>query len=484
MVDNVVANAGSGGATFATDFNASDGASGAHWPISKIAWGQRDTAYNIVDTASGAPLPIQLRSSAGTELATSSAPLQVSLANTAANSTAVKVDGSAVTQPVSGTLTANIGTTNGLALDATVAKLTLAQGSTTSGQDGALVQGAVTTAAPTYTTAQTSPLSLTTAGALRVDASATTQPISGTLSATQSGTWTVGFSFGAGVELIDSGGTNKASISSGGALKVDGSAVTQPVSGTVTANAGTGTLAVSAGALQLAQASTTSGQTGPLVQGAVTTGSPAYTTAQTSPLSLTTGGALRVDASATTQPVSGAVTANAGTGNFATNLAQVGGASTATGHGTASGSLRVELPTDGTGVVGLNAGSSLIGKVNPQPQTSGGLSAESLISAATTNATSVKASGGQVYSIYAHNTNASPRYLKLYNKASAPTVGTDTPFLRLPIPGNANGAGFVLNTDMGVAMGTGIAFAITAGVADSDTTAIAANEVVVNLFYA
>lgn len=32
------------------------------------------------------------------------------------------------------------------------------------------------------------------------------------------------------VQLLDSGGTNKASISAGGALKVDGSAVTQPVS--------------------------------------------------------------------------------------------------------------------------------------------------------------------------------------------------------------------------------------------------------------
>lgn len=36
-------------------------------------------------------------------------PLQVSLANTGANATAVKVDGSAVTQPVSGTVTANAG---------------------------------------------------------------------------------------------------------------------------------------------------------------------------------------------------------------------------------------------------------------------------------------------------------------------------------------------------------------------------------------
>lgn len=52
------------------------------------------------------------------------------------------------------------------------------------------------------------------------------------------------------------------------------------------------------------QASTTSGQTGPLVQGAVTTAAPSYTNAQTSPLSLTTAGALRVDSSASTQPIS------------------------------------------------------------------------------------------------------------------------------------------------------------------------------------
>lgn len=42
-----------------------------------------------------------LRNNSGTEVGTSTTPLQVSLANTAANATAVKVDGSAVTQPVS-----------------------------------------------------------------------------------------------------------------------------------------------------------------------------------------------------------------------------------------------------------------------------------------------------------------------------------------------------------------------------------------------
>jgi len=63
-----------------------------------------------------------------------------------------------------------------------------------------------------------------------------------------------------------------------------------------------------------------------------------------------------IDGSATTQPVSGTVTVN-GTvtttppSNASTNIAQVAGATVATGHGTAAGALRVELPTDGTGVV-------------------------------------------------------------------------------------------------------------------------------------
>ncbi len=67
---------------------------------------------------------------------------------------------------------------SGAALDSSVNGVLLAQASTTAGQTGPLIQGAVTTAAPAYTTAKTSPLSLTTAGNLRVDGSTVTQPVS------------------------------------------------------------------------------------------------------------------------------------------------------------------------------------------------------------------------------------------------------------------------------------------------------------------
>jgi hypothetical protein len=55
----------------------------------------------------------------------------------------------------------------GAATESTLAGLHYAQGSTTSGQTGALIQGAVTTSAPTYTTGQTAPISLTTNGLIR-----------------------------------------------------------------------------------------------------------------------------------------------------------------------------------------------------------------------------------------------------------------------------------------------------------------------------
>jgi len=247
---------------------------------------------------------------------------------------ALRVDGSAVTQPVSGTfwqatqpvsgtVTANQGGTwNVTNISGTISLPTGAstsanqpsnagQGSTTSGQTGTLGMGAVTTGSPSYTTAQTSPFSLTTAGALRVDGSAVTQPVSGTVAVTQSGTWTVqpGNTANTTAWLVTgTGGVFPASQS--GTWNITN------VSGTVSLPTGASTSANQPS--NATQGSTTSGQTGNLGMGAVTTSAPSYTTAQTSPLSLTTTGglrvdltgtganttALKVDGSAVTQPVS------------------------------------------------------------------------------------------------------------------------------------------------------------------------------------
>lgn len=94
---------------------------------------------------------------------------------TMANSAAVVIASDQSTLPISA---ASLPLPTGAATETTLAKLPVAQASTTSGEFGILIQGAVTTAAPSYTNGQTDPLSLTTAGALRTDSSATTQPIS------------------------------------------------------------------------------------------------------------------------------------------------------------------------------------------------------------------------------------------------------------------------------------------------------------------
>lgn len=107
-----------------------------------------------------------------------------------------------------------------------------------------------------------------------------------------------------------------------------------------------------------------------------------------------------------------------------------------------------------------------------------------LLSGASTNATSVKASAGSVGFLFAVNLNAAVRYLKLYNKASAPTVGTDTPIATLPIPASTTGAGFSIAIPDGVNFSTGIAYATTTGAGDADTGAVAANEIFVFMGYA
>jgi hypothetical protein len=127
---------------------------------------------------------------------------------------------------------------------------------------------------------------------------------------------------------------------------------------------------------------------------------------------------------------------------------------------------------------GVNTSGGL--SVTPVPHTAGGLTISRTLSAASTNATSVKGSAGQVFGWYLYNANAAVRYLKLYNKATSPTVGTDTPVMTIPIP---PGAGANVEFSHGIAFATGIGLALTTGVADADTAAVAANEIIVNLFY-
>lgn len=147
-------------------------------------------------------------------------------------------------------------------------------------------------------------------------------------------------------------------ITSMTALKVDGSGVTQPVSlasvpSHPVTNAGTFATQVDGAALTALQLiddtvvaqSTALGSTkNSLIAGSVTTAAPTYTTGNINPLSLTTAGALRVDNSGVTQPVSGTVSITA---NSAVNMAQINGIAPSMGSGNnGTGVQRVTLAND------------------------------------------------------------------------------------------------------------------------------------------
>lgn len=82
---------------------------------------------------------------------------------------------------------------------------------------------------------------------------------------------------------------------------------------------------------------------------------------------------------------------------------------------------------------------------------------------------------------YVYNSNASARFLKLYDKQAAPTVGTNTPKLTIPIPGSSGANAF--DPDGLAEFENGLGVGATTAVGDSDTGAPGSNEVVVNLLW-
>lgn len=114
--------------------------------------------------------------------------------------------------------------------------------------------------------------------------------------------------------------------------------------------------------------------------------------------------------------------------------------------------------------------------------TAGSNDSFTLIGAGTTNATLVKAGSGLLKSIQASNINAAVRYLKVYDKATAPTVGTDVPILTLALPQGAGAVPFIM-PDLNIGFQRGLGIALTTGVAITDVAAVAANEQVVNLSF-
>lgn len=234
--------------------------------------------------------------------------------------------------PVSGTVTANAGTGTFAVSAATLP----------------LPTGAATAANQTTINTQTTKLNdgtdtalITAAGALVVDGSGSTQPVSGTVSAAQSGTWnitnvsgTVSLPTGAATasnqttlntqttKLND--GVDTALITGAGALVVDGSGSTQPISAA--------SLPLPTGASTSANQTTLGAQTTKINDG-------------TDTALVSAAGALIVDGSGSTQPVSGSVTVTQAT---ASNLRAQTSAEGATGSAVPANAIQVGL-RDGSG---------------------------------------------------------------------------------------------------------------------------------------
>lgn len=169
---------------------------------------------------------------------------------------------------------------------------------------------------------------------LRVDPTGTTtQPVSGTITAnqggawtnaaTQSGTWTVQPGNTANttpwLATISQGG-NSATVSASNALKVDGSAVTQPVSGTVSANASqTGTWTVQPGNTQ----NTTSWRVAQDLAFSVTTTMQSSATGNGNGTALATDGQATVQLTVNCNACSGGTTVNFEAQNDGSNFTAI-----------------------------------------------------------------------------------------------------------------------------------------------------------------
>lgn len=119
-----------------------------------------------------------------------------------------------------------------------------------------------------------------------------------------------------------------------------------------------------------------------------------------------------------------------------------------------------------------------------QAQRTGGASQFRLVAANTNNSTLIAVGQRTLYSAQLGTIGAAPAYVKFYDKATAPTCGTDTPVKVLIIPAAATAAnGNASNSviPLGAQFVNGIGICVVTGIADSDNTAVAAATFLVNI---
>lgn len=239
-----------------------------------------------------------------------------------------------VAQPTAASLNATVVGTGTFGMQDT--NQNLAQGSTTSGQVGPLIQGSVTTAKPSYTTAQTSPLSINTGGGLRTDLT----HVNGTVIVTGTGAQTAG--------------SPRVTVATDTAT-IAGSAV--GTAGTASANVVT-VQGIASGTVVPTNTAQVNGVTTLAGTGAVGTGS--QRVAVGTDTATIAGSAPGTAGSASTNVVT--VQGIASGTNLNANVAQINGVAPTMGNGASgTGVQRVTLANDSTGIVALTTGAATIG---------------------------------------------------------------------------------------------------------------------------
>lgn len=112
--------------------------------------------------------------------------------------------------------------------------------------------------------------------------------------------------------------------------------------------------------------------------------------------------------------------------------------------------------------------------VTPRANANGATPSRVVASVTGNTLTALKNTAGNIVNIDLFNVATYMVFLKFYNKATAVTVGTDTPVWTIPIPA---GGSFSKEFVQGKSFSAGIAFAITKLQADTDTTALVAGDV-------
>jgi hypothetical protein len=198
---------------------------------------------------------------------------------------------------------------------------------------------------------------------------------------------------------------------------------------------------------------------------------------------------------AATQPTAASLNATVvGTGTFAVQAAQSGSWTVGLSAGTnAIGSItNTSFIASQATAANLNAtvvqyqGGTAVGSTNPLYVTlassaTGGDTTFHLVSAASTNAQLIASGQKKVTGWYIYNSNASARKLNFYNSAANPPVlNTTVLHSAIVIPGLA---ATNVSFPNGIDFSNGIGISTVTDLTDAGTTAVALNDLIINIYY-